>query len=127
MYTRKFFESVIAYCYIALAYLIFVMVIFIRDLIGVLLAFGIRHLIGLLNGSITGLSNPSPIGVDLMYNKAKFMSLFIFMHFIIVYLMNFMHSSTCPLPRWQYDDSTACSMFNVAQLKKISEIKLLLV
>ena len=72
-----------------------------------------------------GLGSPGSSRVDLICNKAICMSNLVSIHFLIVCFINFMHSSTCPLLCWWYDNDTACSMFRfLLKLLNLSEIKL---
>ena len=69
-------------------------------LIEIILIVGIRPLVILLNSNLARLGNPSIPGVDLIFNRTRFISLFSFMHSFTAHFINVMHYSTCPLLWW---------------------------
>ena len=81
---------------------------------------------GKLNDSITGLCGPGLCGIGIICNKARFISTLEPKHFLIVHLMNLIHTSTYSLLWWWYDDDTACFIFRSLQNSlSFSEMKLL--
>ena len=72
-------------------------------------------LMGLLNSSVGGLGNQESTSVDLIWGKAKWTSLLVCLHFLIIHFTNFLHASTCPLLLSWFDDVMTWSMFRCLQ------------
>ena len=94
------------------------------ELVSSLFIIGIMLCIGWLNSSVAGPGSPGSSGVALICNKDTCISALVLIHFIVCF-MKFIHTSTCPLLWWLYDDYIACSMFiHLQNCLKLPEIKL---
>ena len=82
-------------------------------------------LIRQLNNTVAGLESPSPSGVSYICNRPICGLPLVSKHFFGVCFTKFIHTSTCPLLWWWYDDRNACSMFGLLQnILHSSEMKL---
>ena len=97
---KRVFVSIIAlYIFFLVCFGCFILNITIF-LVGSLFIWGRMPLIVLLNNSVAGLHKPELMGVDLICNRAGFISLLVSRHFLIVCFMSFMHTFTWPLLWW---------------------------
>ena len=62
-----------------------------------LLNLGSMPFVSLLNRSVAGMGSPGLTSVDLICNKAMYMSVLVSKHLFMVLLTNFIHDSACPL------------------------------
>ena len=66
-------------------------------LISILFIIGMIPLVGRLNNSVAGLDSPGPIGVILIFNKARCLCELESGHILIVHFTSLMHALTWPL------------------------------